>query len=84
MITVYPTLRQLMRNRGISYKELADIANISKAKCCLSLWGIRRWKLTESVNICCFFNTPNVEQVFVRKHFKSQFLESQGIFLKRR
>lgn len=78
MITVYPVLRQLMRNKNVTLKDLAKIANISKTKCCLSMWGVRRWKLTEAVNICCFFNTPNPEQVFVRKHFKSQFLESQG------
>jgi hypothetical protein len=71
MITVYPVLRQLMREKGINFKELADIANMSRIECCLSLLGIRQWKLTEAVNICCFFCTENLERTFVRNHFKT-------------
>ena len=67
MITVYPVLRQLMAEKHVKYKELAAIAGISRIECCLSMWGLRQWKLTEAVNICCFFRTKNIERVFVRK-----------------
>lgn len=72
MITVYPILRQLMKEKQIKNKELAKIAGISRTQCFLSMVGVRQWKLTEAVNICCFFCTQNMERVFVRKHFKSQ------------
>lgn len=64
MITVYPHLCQQMRENGVTLKELAAVANVNIFTLCLSLCGIRRWKLTESVNICCFFRNPNAEHLF--------------------
>ena len=66
MIPAYPNLRQLMRRENVSYKELSNVAGMSKTAFCLSLWGFRRWKFTEAVKICCFFQTENIERVFVR------------------
>ena len=80
MIAVYPVLRQRMRERQITNRELSVVAGMSNAAFFLSMLGIRRWKLTEAVNICCFFRTYDIEQLFVRKHFKSQLLESQEKF----
>lgn len=78
MITVYPVLRQRMREHGISYKDLAKAAGITLFACHLKMLGIMQWNLTEVVNVCCIFSTPDAEHLFVRNHSKSQFLESQG------
>lgn len=64
MITCYPVLSQLMRNRGTTYKELAAVANVDILSLHLKMLGIKRWKLTETVRICCFFHTHDVEHLF--------------------
>jgi hypothetical protein len=53
-----------MREYGVTPKELAAVANVNILTIYLSLWGIRRWKLTETVNICCFFRTADAERLF--------------------
>ena len=65
-MSVYPVLSQLMREHGVTRKELAAVANLNRLTLYLRLWGIKRWKLTEAVSICCFFNTQDVEQMFHR------------------
>ena len=77
MITVYPVLRQQMREHGVSSKEMAAISGISRITFYLKMCGIERWNLTEVVKICCFFRTPDAEHLFVRNYNKQQFLESQ-------
>ena len=78
MITVYPVLRQRMREHGISSKELAAVTGITRIAFQLKMWGIKQWSLCEAVRICCFFRTPDAEHLFVRNYNKQQFLESQG------
>lgn len=78
MITVYPVLRQRIRDQGVTYRELAAVTGVSWWTFCLKMWGIKRWSLTDAVKICGFFRYPDVEHLFVRKHPKSLFLESQG------
>ena len=77
MITVYPVLRQRMREHGVSGRELAAVARITVVAFYLKMWGIKRWTLTEVVRICGFFRTPDAEHLFVRNYYKQQFLESQ-------
>lgn len=64
MIAVYPYLCQQIREHGVTLRELAAVANMNIITLCLSLCGLRRWKLTESVNICCFFRTTDAERLF--------------------
>jgi hypothetical protein len=66
-----------MIEHGVSSRELSAIAGVSRMAFYLKIWGIKRWKLTEVVNICCFFRTPDAEHLFVRNYNKQQFLESQ-------
>lgn len=66
MVTVYPVLRQYMRENKTSLKDLTVITKLNRFSLCLRLLGIKRWKLTEAVSICCFFNNPNVEHLFSR------------------
>ena len=67
MITVYPVLRQYMREHKTTLRELAAITNMNTFTLCLKMWGIKRWKLTEAVSICCFFHTPDAERLFSKK-----------------
>ena len=64
MIAFYPVLRQRMKVNGTTFRELAAAANISPVSLHLKFWGIKRWKLTEALKICCFFNTLDVEHLF--------------------
>ena len=64
MLSVYPHLCQQIRAHGVSLRELAAVANVNIITLCLSLCGLRRWKLTEAVSICCFFRNPNAEHLF--------------------
>ena len=59
MITVYPVLRQRMEEHGVSGRELARVAGVSRIAFFLKMWGIKRWSLPEAVKICGFFNTPD-------------------------
>lgn len=72
MINLYPVLRQYMNRTGVSWSEMAAIAGVNKMVFHLRMWGITQWKLTEVLRICCFFNTPDAEHLFVRNHSKSQ------------
>lgn len=67
MITVFPVLRQYMQKHGTTLKELAAITKLNIFTLCLKMWGIKRWKLTEAVSICCFFHTSDVEHLFSKK-----------------
>ena len=74
MITTHPVLRQYMRENAVSWTQMAAVAGMDTFTFHLKMWGIKRWKLTESVRICCFFRCPDAEHLFVRNHSKSQFL----------
>ena len=78
MITVYPVLRQRIKQTGVSWADLAAAAGIKPFVFHLKIWGIKRWTLPEVVRLCGFFNTPDAERLFVRNYYKQQFLESQG------
>ena len=68
MIPVYPVLRQQMRDHDMTFSELAAVADINKISLYLKMWGIKRWKLTEALRICCFFRTPNAEHLFQKRN----------------
>ena len=77
MITVYPVIRQRMKDFEVTNRELATILGMSLIEFQLKMWGIKRWTLTDAVRLCGFFNTPDAEHLFVRNYNKQQFLESQ-------
>jgi DNA-binding XRE family transcriptional regulator len=66
MVTVYPVLRQYMRENKTTLKDLATVIKVNRFSLCLRLWGVKRWTMTEAVSICCFFNNPDVEHLFSR------------------
>lgn len=67
MITCYPIIYRKLVETKTKYKELAAIANIDIFTLHLKMLGIKRWKLTEVVSICCFFNTQDAEHLFDKK-----------------
>lgn len=67
MVTCYPVLRQQMRDLGITYAELASAISMDATELYLKMLGIKRWKLTEVFNICCFFRTNDAERLFRKK-----------------
>ena len=48
----------------MTYAELARVANITITELHLKMLGIKRWKLTEVLRICCFFRTHDGERMF--------------------
>lgn len=80
MIQVYPVLRQQMQLHGVSYRELAVIADTNTFDVILKMSGIRRWTLPEVVRICCFFRNPNSKWLFLRNNHTSLFRKSQHNF----
>lgn len=77
MITVYPVLRQRMKEHDVTSRELAAVIGDNPIAFQLKILGIRRWTLTDAVKICGFFSCPNAEHLFVRNYNNQQFLESQ-------
>ena len=77
MITVYPVLRQRMKEHGVTNRELVAVIGDNPIAFVLKMWGIKRWTLTDAVKLCCFFRCPDAEHLFVRNYNKQQFLESQ-------
>ena len=78
MITLFPNLRQRIKETGVSWADVAAAMEISTFVFHLKMWGIKRWTVTDAVKLCGFFRTPDAEHLFVRNHSKSQLLESQG------
>lgn len=74
MITVYPVLRQRMRDCEVSHKALAAIADVDIISLHLKMIGIKQWKLSEALRICCFFRTHDVEHLFEKGYFCSRTL----------
>ena len=78
MITVYPVLRQRIKETGVSWFDIAKATEMNLFVLHLKMLGIRGWTLTDVVRLCAFFRTPDAEHLFVRNYYKQQFLESQG------
>lgn len=72
MVPLYPVLRQHMKENNINWVKMAAVAGINIFAFHLKMFGIKQWKITEVVNICCFFRTLDAERLFVRNHSKSQ------------
>jgi hypothetical protein len=69
MITRYPVLRQQMIRNGATLRDVSEVAGISLFDAILKTWGIKRWKLTEAVSICCFFHMQDAEHLFRKSRF---------------
>lgn len=76
MLTCYPALYRKMVECGTTCKELAAILGVSKFTLYAKMLGLKRWKLTEVLRICCFFRTQDAERMFRKRfvHFCSSTL----------
>lgn len=61
-------LKRKMRECGTTSRELAAVTGITTFGVYLRLWGLKPWKLTEVLRICCFYNTTQAETLFVREY----------------
>lgn len=77
MITLFPNLRQRIKEKEVSWFDVAAAADMSLFVLHLKMFGIKRWTITDAVRLCGFFHTPDAEHLFVRNYNKQQFLESQ-------
>lgn len=77
MITLFPNLRQRIKEAGVNWFDVAAATDMSLFVLHLKMFGIKRWTLTDAVRICGFFSCPDVEHLFVRNYNKRQYLESQ-------
>lgn len=63
---VYPNLVKKMMELGVTDGEAAAIAGISERKFRLKMRGFCPWKLSEAVELCHFFNTTDVVDLFLQ------------------
>ena len=63
---VYPNLVQVMKDRGLSYTDLADILGISKYAAYRRLRGFAGWKLHETIHLCNYFDVSDIAWLFQR------------------
>lgn len=66
MLFVYPNLVRLMNDRGMNYRKLADILNISELAAYRRLRGSTEWKLPEVMRLCQYFGTSDTAWLFER------------------
>ena len=65
---VYPKLLEKLTERGISYRTLADIADVSQMGVYRRITGATEWKLPEVVAICQFLDESDAEKLFQRNN----------------
>lgn len=66
MNSLYPNLRRRMSERNISVDSLAALIKKDVEEVSLKLKGILDWSLWEVVTLCCYFEEPNVDFLFLR------------------
>lgn len=66
MNPIYPKIRPILAQKGISVNEIAVFSGINIAALWLKLWGILPWNLTEVVNICVFLKDSDITKIFVQ------------------
>lgn len=63
---VYPHLLEKLNEKGISYRELSHVADVSQMGIYRRITGITEWKLPEVVAICQYLGEPDAEKLFQR------------------
>ncbi len=60
----YGNLYRKMQERGVSSRQLACVAGVSKLAVLLKLHGLIEWQLHEVLRICVFFRVVDAEELF--------------------
>lgn len=71
---VYPKLLEKLTERGISYRDLAQIAGVSQMGIYRRITGTTEWKLPEVVAICQFLGESEAETLFQRNNIPTDVL----------
>ena len=71
---VYPKLLEKLTERGISYRDLAQIADVSELGIYRRITGITEFKLPEVVAICQFLGDSDAEKLFQRNNIPTNDL----------
>ena len=66
LVVVYPNLYQKMLDYGVSNLELAELLRVDIEVILDKMRGVTPWYLHEAVHICMYFDTSDVENLFVR------------------
>ena len=64
LLFVYPNLVSIMKERGMGYKDLADVLGISEYAAYRRLRGFTGWRLPETFKLCQYFGVPDVAWLF--------------------
>lgn len=64
MLFIYPNLVSVMRNRGLGYRDIADVLGISEYAAYRRLRGSAGWKLQETIRLCQYFNVSDAAWLF--------------------
>lgn len=63
---VYPNIVSEMEKRGLDYRDLAVILNISEHAAYRRMRGFAGWKLYETIKLCQYFGINNTAWLFER------------------
>lgn len=69
---VYPNIVSEMKKRGLGYRDLADILDISEYAVYRRLRGFVEWKLHETIHLCQYFEISDAAWLFNRGDTISQ------------
>ena len=76
---VYPKLLEKLTERGISYRDLAQIADVSQMGVYRRITGATAWKLPEVVAVCQFLGESDAEKLFQRNNIPTDSLQFDTI-----
>ena len=63
---IYPNIVSEMKKRGLDYRDLADILDISEHAAYRRMRGLAGWKLYETIKLCQYFGTNDTAWLFER------------------
>lgn len=66
MAFVYPNLEKKLSERGLDYRDLARVIDVSELGTYRRMRGDTEWKLPEVMKICKFLCCKNASQLFER------------------
>lgn len=61
---VYPNLVQVMKERGMGYRDLAGVLSISEYAAYRRLRGFTGWKWSEIIQLCQYFDVSDTAWLF--------------------
>ena len=66
MDSLFPNLQAVMKQRGVSIKNLAEVIGHSEEIVHLKMRGVREWTLKEALEIARYLQYPDFKTLFLR------------------